>query len=262
MATATPQTGIDSTAESQYVLRTEGLSKHFGGLKAVQDVSLRVKEGTLHSVIGPNGAGKTTLFNLISGRFEPTSGKIFFRGQDITGTPQHRIAHLGIARSYQLTTVFLNLTVFENIRVSAQAILTQFNFWRHADRIKEIKEQTERTLEVIGLADKRDLLAAQLSHAEQRQLDVGIALVQNPRLLLLDEPTAGMSPIETEAMMHFISDLAQRVSIILVEHKMNVVMSVSDRITVLNFGNVLAEGTPEEIRQNKRVQEVYLEGSV
>lgn len=246
---------------SALVLETRGLSKHFGGLRAVDGVSLRVEEGRLHAVIGPNGSGKTTLFNLITGRLPPTSGRVIFRGRDIAGMPQHRVAQLGIARSYQITTVFQNLSVFENLRIGAQAHVAQCNFWRRADGLAQVNDQAERALETIGLGDKRHVPARELSHAEQRQVDLGIALAQAPTLLLLDEPTAGMSPVETEQAMRFIQQLARQVAIVLVEHKMNLVLAISDYITVLNFGQVIAEGTPEEIRGNRQVQEAYLEGS-
>ncbi|MBN1315334.1 MAG: ABC transporter ATP-binding protein [Anaerolineales bacterium] len=251
-----------SNNASEPILSLKNLSKHFGGLKAVNDVTMDVKRDTLHSIIGPNGAGKTTLFNLISGRLPATSGQIFFEGNDITRLPQYRIAHLGIGRSYQITTVFQQLTVEENIRVSVQALTSQYNFWRNAKSFREVNERTDEILETIGLIDKRALLAAQLGHAEQRQLDVGIALAANPKLLLLDEPTAGMSPVETDQIMHFVRELAESVTIILVEHKIKVVMSISDRVTVLNFGSVLAEGTPTEVQNDPRVKAAYLEGSV
>jgi branched-chain amino acid transport system ATP-binding protein len=156
----------------------------------------------------------------------------------------------------------LNLTVYENVRIAAQARTRHTNFWQPAESLRQVSQRAEEVLDIIGLRDKRDLLANQLSHGEQRHLDVGIALATDPEVLLLDEPTAGMSPMETEQTMHFIRELGQRVSIVLVEHKMNVVMGVSDYITVLHFGQVLTEGTPEEVRNNAKVREVYLEGSI
>jgi branched-chain amino acid transport system ATP-binding protein len=259
---APTQTAVGAQTGIQAILRVEHLSKHFGGLMAVNDVSLSVQAGTLHAIIGPNGAGKTTLFNLIAGCFSPTSGRVFFRGRDITDMPQHRIAHLGIARSYQITTVFLHLSVLENIRVAAQAMLSQYNFWQQAESLRQANERTEEVLEIVGLAGKRHALAGQLSHAEQRQLDVGISLASNPVLLLLDEPTAGMSPAETEQLIQFVRDLSRQVSIVLVEHKIKLVMAVSDRVTVLNFGSILAEGTPREVQEDPRVQAAYLVGAV
>ena len=244
------------------ILKTDKLTRHYGGVKAITDVDFQVLPGQLHSVIGPNGAGKTTLFNVITGRVPPTSGRVWFQGDEITALSQWAIARHGVARSYQITTIFPNLTVFENIRLAAQARRTRVNFWLPADRLRSVTRRAEEALATIGLQNKHHLLAGQLSHGEQRHLDVGIALATDPRLLLLDEPTAGMSPQETEQTMHFIRELGQRVSIVLVEHKMNVVMGVSDHITVLHFGQVLTEGTPDEVRNNRRVQEVYLEGSI
>ena len=257
---ATAEREVAPAAEP--ILRTESLTRHYGGVKALTDVDFRVEPGKLHAVIGPNGAGKTTLFHVITGRVPPTSGRIWFRGQEITGLPQPAVARLGIARSYQITTVFLNLTVFENVRIAAQAKVTHNNFWRPADSLREVSARAEEVLVAVGLQDKRHLLANQLSHGDQRHLDMAIALASDPGLLLLDEPTAGMSPRETEHTMHLVRDLGKRVSIVLVEHKMNVVMQVSDHITVLHFGRVLMEGTPDEVRSNRQVQEVYLEGSI
>ena len=257
-----PLPPASQAAVAEPILRTEKLTRHYGGLKALTEVDFRVEPGKLHSVIGPNGAGKTTLFHVITGRVPPTSGRIWFRGQEITGLSQPAVARLGIARSYQITTIFLNLTVYENVRIAAQARTRHTNFWQPAESLRQVSQRAEEVLEIVGLADKRNLLANQLSHGEQRHLDVGIALATDPQLLLLDEPTAGMSPLETEQTMHFIRNLGKRVSIVLVEHKMNVVMGVSDHITVLHFGQVLTEGTPDEVRNNAKVREVYLEGSI
>ena len=247
---------------SQAILRTEKLSRHYGGLRALSDVDFRVEPGKLHAVIGPNGAGKSTLFNVITGRVPPTSGQIFLRERAITGLSQPAIARLGLARSYQVTTVFLNLSVHENVRIAAQALVTHTTFWRHADTLASVGARADEVLAMVGLQDKRGLLAGQLSHGEQRHLDIAIALATEPAVLLLDEPTAGMSPPETEQTMHLIRELGKRVSIVLVEHKMNFVMQISDHITVLHYGTVLTEGTPAEVRANRRVQEVYLEGSI
>jgi branched-chain amino acid transport system ATP-binding protein len=244
------------------ILRTERLTRHYGGVRALTDVDFRVEAGTLHAVIGPNGAGKSTLFHVITGRVPPTSGRIWFRGREISTLSQPAVARLGIARSYQITTIFLNLPVFENVRIAAQSRETHANFWRPADSLRAVSARAEEVLEMIGLQDKRHLLASQLSHGEQRHLDMAIALASDPGLLLLDEPTAGMSPRETEQTMHLIRELGRGVPIVLVEHKMNVVMQVSDWITVLHFGRILAEGTPDEVRNNRQVQEVYLEGSI
>jgi branched-chain amino acid transport system ATP-binding protein len=247
---------------AELLLRTEQLSRYYGGVHALSEVDFRIEAGVLHSVIGPNGAGKSTLFHLITGRVPPTSGRIWFRGMDITSRSQAAIASLGIARSYQITTLFPKLTVHENARVAAQARTRHTNFWQSATALGAVAERADAVLELVGLKDQRQRVAGELSHGEQRHLDIAIALATDPNLLLLDEPTAGMSPPETEQMMYLIRDLGRQVAVVLVEHKMDVVMGVSDRITVLHFGSVLTEGTPDEVRRNQRVQEVYLEGSI
>jgi branched-chain amino acid transport system ATP-binding protein len=240
------------------LLRTERLTRAFGSLIAVDRVEVAIRTGELRSIIGPNGAGKTTLFRLISGEMAPTSGRIFFNGRDITGLPQHAVARLGIAKSYQITNVFPRLSVHENVRVAVQGHARSFNFWSRADRLASVHERASALLQAVGLAPKRELRAAHLSHGEQRHLEIGIALAADPALLLLDEPTAGMSPEETDETMRLIRELAAGRTVVLVEHKMKVVMKISDRITVLHQGQVLAEGTPEEIRANDRVQQTYL----
>ncbi|HEU4369093.1 MAG TPA: ABC transporter ATP-binding protein [Methylomirabilota bacterium] len=240
------------------LLRTERLTRAFGSLIAVDRVDVTIAKGELRSIIGPNGAGKTTFFRLISGEMAPSSGRIFFDGRDITGLPQHTVVRLGIAKSYQITNVFPHLSVHENVRVAAQGHARSFNFWSRADRLREVHDRATALLQTVGLGPKRDLLAAHLSHGEKRHLEIGIALASNPALLLLDEPTAGMSPEETGETMRLIRELAAGRTVILVEHKMKVVMKISDRITVLHQGQILAEGTPEEIRANDRVQQTYL----
>ena len=240
------------------LLRTERLTRSFGSLLAVDRVDVTIRRGELRSIIGPNGAGKTTFFRLISGEMPPTSGRIFFGEREITGLPQHAVARLGVAKSYQITNVFPHLTVHENVRVAVQGHARAFNFWSRADRLTDVSERATRLLETVGLARKHDGLAAHLSHGEKRHLEIGIALASEPSLLLLDEPTAGMSPEETDETMRLIRELAAGRTVILVEHKMKVVMKISDRITVLHQGQVLAEGSPEEIRANDRVQQTYL----
>jgi branched-chain amino acid transport system ATP-binding protein len=240
------------------LLRTERLTRAFGSLLAVDRVDFAVRPGELRSIIGPNGAGKTTFFRLISGEMTPSSGRIVFDGRDITGLPQHVVVQLGIAKSYQITNVFPHLSVHENVRVAVQGPARAFNFWSRADHLAGVHERATALLQTVGLAAKPDLLAAHLSHGEKRHLEIGIALASEPALLLLDEPTAGMSPEETDETMRLIRALAAGRTVILVEHKMKVVMKISDRITVLHQGQVLAEGTPEEIRGNDRVQQTYL----
>ncbi len=240
------------------LLETEQLTRAFGSLVAVDGVSVAVRRGELRSIIGPNGAGKTTLFRLISGEMPPTAGRIRFAGRDIAGLPQHAVARLGIAKSYQITNVFPHLTVLENVRVAVQGHAHAFNFWSRAARLDGVRQRAEALLAAVGLAGKPALLAAHLSHGEKRHLEIGIALATDPQLLLLDEPTAGMSPEETDETTRLIRSLAAHRTVILVEHKMKVVMNISDRITVLHQGRVLAEGTPDEIRSNAVVQQTYL----
>ena len=240
------------------ILRTEGLSRSFGSLLAVNRVDVTVRRGELRSIIGPNGAGKTTFFRLISGEMPPTHGRIWFDGRDITGMPQHAVARLGVAKSYQITNVFPHLTVLENVRVAVQGHAHAFNFWSRASALDKVRARAVELLGTVGLTPKAELLAATLSHGEKRHLELAIALATEPTLLLLDEPTAGMSPEETDETMVLIRRLAEGRTVVLVEHKMKVVMRISDRITVLHQGEVLAEGSPDEIRGNQRVQQTYL----
>jgi len=240
------------------LLESRRLSKSFGGLTAVNDVDFQVRRGELRSVIGPNGAGKTTFFNLLTGVLPPSSGRIVFKGADITGRPAHAVSRLGIARSYQVTNIFGDLTVFENIRIAVQSRVTHYRFWGNADRLPGVTERAREILRHLGLTAKRHVRGAELSHGEQRYLEIGIALATDPEFLLLDEPTAGMSPDETQRTAAFVRKLAGHVTIVVVEHDMDVVMGISDRITVLNYGEVLAEGTPAEIRDNADVRRVYL----
>jgi branched-chain amino acid transport system ATP-binding protein len=242
------------------VLKTNSLTKNFGGLKAVDAVSFTVQEGDLQSIIGPNGAGKSTFFKLICGELKPSSGQILFDGKDITGLPQTTVSHLGIAVAYQITNIFPMLSVYENVRVAAQSRKTTFNFWTRAVSHGEIQDRTFRILEQIGLADEKDEIAANLSHGDQKRLEIGIALATQPKLLLLDEPTAGLAPAETRQTIELIKKIAQNLTIILVEHKMKVVMEVSDKITVLHYGKLLAQGGPDDIRENEEVRRVYLGG--
>jgi branched-chain amino acid transport system ATP-binding protein len=246
------------TGADGVLLETERLTRSFGSLVAVNGVSLVIRRGELRSIIGPNGAGKTTLFRLISGEMAPSSGRVKFRDADITGLPQHRVCRLGIAKSYQITNIFPHLTVLENVRVAVQGYARSFNFWSRADRIAGCRERAVEILETVGLARRTERLAAHLSHGEKRHLEIGITLASEPVLLLLDEPTAGMSPEETDETMVLIRELARGRTVVLVEHKMRLVMGISDRVTVLHQGQVLADGSPDEIRNNARVQETYL----
>ncbi len=240
------------------LLESQALTKEFGGLIAVNAVDFRIRRGELRAVIGPNGAGKTTFFNMLTGVLPPSRGRIVFKGRDITRLPAHAVSRLGIARSYQVTNIFGDLSVFENIRIAAQSRVTHYRCWRNAERLSGVTGRADEILRRLGLAAKRDLPAAALSHGEQRYLEIGIALATDPDFLLLDEPTAGMSPEETGRTATFVRELAGQLTIVLVEHDMEVVMGISDRITVLNYGQVLAEGTPAEIRENPEVRRVYL----
>jgi branched-chain amino acid transport system ATP-binding protein len=242
------------------MLRTEKISKHFDGLRAVDQVDFTLKPGQLKSIIGPNGAGKTTLFNLIAGVHQATGGKVFFRDRDITDLSLHQTSRLGITKTYQVTHIFPGLTVFENVRIAAQSRLTAFNFWRTTHSLTALNEKALGILEQVELLEKRSWLASTLSHGERRYLEIGIALATEPQVLLLDEPTAGMSVAETRQCAELIQRLNRELnlSIVLVEHDMSVVMGISDEILVLNEGKVLAEGTPRQVSDNREVQRVYL----
>lgn len=243
------------------VLAVERVSKHFGSLVAVQDVSLSVEPGELRAVIGPNGAGKTTFFNLISGFFRPTAGTIAFEGQDITTLPAHRRVAAGIARTFQITEIFPELTVFENVRISAEtAAGFRLRPWVSLADTARVREHVAQTLELTGLRGKANRLAGELAHGDQRTTEIAIALALRPRLLLLDEPTAGMGDQETDETMQLIHRLHREnnFTIVLIEHDMRVVFDLADRITVLDQGRLLAEGTPAQIAANEAVQAAYL----
>jgi branched-chain amino acid transport system ATP-binding protein len=244
------------------LLQTKNLGKSFGALTAVKDVSLSIAAGSLHSIIGPNGAGKTTLFNLLTGTFPPTSGKIFFDEKDITGTPANRVAHLGLARSFQRTNVFPAFSLLDNVWVAAFATGRSWNglLFKRTQRYPEVTERARAALSDVGLLEKSSQLAREISHGEQRQLELAIALAAAPRVLLLDEPAAGLSPEETRRMVALVRGLKGRYTIVLIEHKMDIIMSVSDRISVMHFGSLIAEGSPEEIQRNPEVRRAYLGG--
>jgi branched-chain amino acid transport system ATP-binding protein len=240
------------------ILRTEGLTVHFGGLTALNGVTLAVARGEIRAVIGPNGAGKSTFFNCLTGVIRPSSGRILFDGEDITGLPPDRISRKSLARSYQITNILPGATVLENVRIAAQSRRHAWSLLRHHRAYTDVMDRARAVLASVGLADKQEEMAANLSHGEQRNLEIGIALATEPKLLCLDEPTAGMSVTETHATVELVRRIAADLTILIVEHDMEVVMGLARTITVLHYGEVLAEGTPAEIQANPRVQEVYL----
>jgi branched-chain amino acid transport system ATP-binding protein len=240
------------------LLRTEGLTKSFGGLTAVAGVDFALTAGEFRAIIGPNGAGKSTFFNLITGLLPPSAGRIFFREEEITGLPPHRVARKGIGRTLQITSLFPGLSVYENVWIAAQSHRRFFNPFIHFSRLRDVEAKTNEVLDLIGLQDKRDEFASNLSHGDQRLLEIGLALSTSPSLLLLDEPTAGLGPQETTEVTRMIKEFAKRTTIIIVEHDMEVVMSVADTITVFDQGRIIAQGPPEAIRRSEKVREVYL----
>lgn len=241
------------------ILETKGLYKDFSGLKILFDVNLEVKEGERHAVIGPNGAGKTTLFNVITGTYIPSKGNVFFKGMDISGFPPHKLNRLGMGRSFQITSTFSKLTAFQNIRL---AVLSKrgirFNLFRMVNGMKDITAETEEILRSINLLYERDTPASELSYGRHRALEISLALATDPELVLLDEFAAGMSRDETHEAVELIKKLTVGKTVVIIEHDMDVVFNLADRITVLHYGRILATGTPDEIRQNQQVKDAYL----
>jgi ABC-type branched-subunit amino acid transport system ATPase component/ABC-type branched-subunit amino acid transport system substrate-binding protein len=245
----------------EHIVETNRLRKEFGALVAVSNVSIKVRPNTIHSIIGPNGAGKTTFFNLLSGNLDPTSGRVFYKGRDITHLPLHKTAHLGIGRSFQITNIYPNLTVFENIRLACQALgKDNYRMFSSTHRFQQYEERAWQVIQQVGLENEALLLARTLPHGGQRKLELGIILAPDPEVLLLDEPTAGMAAEQVPELIELIREVQTegKKTILLVEHNMNVVMNVSDFITVMHQGQVLAEGTPDEISSNEVVQSAYL----
>jgi branched-chain amino acid transport system ATP-binding protein len=240
------------------ILEVDNVTQRFGKFTALNGVSASFEAGKLTAIIGPNGAGKSTFFNVVSGAFAPTEGSVRFQGRDITGSKQHEFARVGIAKSFQITNVFRQLSAHENVRVAAQMREARFEIFRPRARLKSVIEKADALLARVGLAAHRDRIASDLAHGQQRALEIAMALASDPVLLLMDEPTAGMSPEETTMMMRLIRELANERTVVLVEHKMKLVMGLCERLIVLHHGEFLAEGTPDEIRANAEVRRVYL----
>ncbi|HEY7710793.1 MAG TPA: ABC transporter ATP-binding protein [Candidatus Entotheonella sp.] len=241
------------------LLRVENVTKSFDGFVAVNNFNLTVEPGQMACIIGPNGAGKSTAFNLITGHLQPTRGRIFFRDREITGFPPHEICQMGVGRSFQRTNIFPRLSVFENVQVAVLSHAKKtLNFFTPAKKL--VQDETYQLLEDVGLVDEAQSISGTLSYGFQKQLELGIALASEPELLLLDEPTAGMSPQETASSIELIGKIARDrgLTLLFTEHDMDVVFSIAEKITVLHQGEVLAEGLPEEVRTNPEVQRVYL----
>jgi len=245
----------------QELLRTEKLKKYFGVVSAADDVDLTIEKGRLTSVIGPNGAGKTTLINLLTGNILPDSGKVFFNGEEITRLPIHKRVKKGICRSFQIMNIFPKLSVYENLQIPILSCLNRsMRFYRPVHSHIDANERVDQLLQEIGLTDKKGVSAGTLSHGDQRLLEIGLAMAPEPKLLFLDEPTAGMNPVERVRVLENIRRLSieKESTFVIVEHDMDIVFSLSDRIVVLHRGQILADGTPAEIRQNEDVRKVYL----
>jgi branched-chain amino acid transport system ATP-binding protein len=240
-------------------LQAEGLHRHFGGLRAVNGVDLAVQAGERRAIIGPNGAGKTTLFNLLSGAIAPTRGRVLLAGRDVTRLPVHARARLGLARTFQRNNLFLGLSALENVRLAVQARARLGSGWlADAARLPELERAAREALERVGLGERAGVLACNLAHGEQRALEVAIALACQPRVLLLDEPTAGLSPAETAALTDLLRRLPRDLTLLIIEHDLDVVFALADMITVLHLGEVIAEGPPDRVRRDDRVRGVYL----
>jgi branched-chain amino acid transport system ATP-binding protein len=249
----------EQSGNGKNILELKDVYKDFDGLEVLFGVNLGIREGERHAIIGPNGAGKSTIFNLITGRYPVSKGKIIFKGEEVTGTSPYKLNRQGLSRSFQITNIFKTMTVFQNVR---NAILSRnkirFNLFSRLDRMDPINRQTEEVLKQIGLFERKEIVSGLLSYGEQRALEIGLTIATTPDLILLDEPTAGMSTEETREAVKLIGKVTEGKTLIIVEHDMEVVFSLADRITVLYYGQVLASGPPEEIRNDQRVKDAYL----
>lgn len=241
------------------ILETKDLRHDFSGLEVIRGVDLQIKEGERHAIIGPNGAGKTTLFNLITGFYKPRHGKVMFSGKDVTGFKPYKLNRLGMARSFQITSTFNKLTVAENVRLGVLSRMgIRYNLWKPMKKMDEVNLEVDKMLKRINLNEQRDVWASLLSYGKNRALEMSLTMTTDPTLVLLDEPCAGMSPEETRTAVELIRKLTEGKSMVIVEHDMDVVFSLADRITVIHYGQVLATGTPDYIRDNQSVKDAYL----
>ncbi len=259
MSTDSQANGGQASGSDVAVLELKSLCKSFGGLQATRSVTLRIMPGDRKAIIGPNGAGKTTLFNLITGIYPVTSGQVLLWGQDVTKWPSHRRTAMGMARTFQVTSLFPKLTVLDNVLLAIKGLKpSKFVMWRFLSSYKDVYDKAYSLLDSVGFLDRKDVEVRNLSHGEQRQLEIVLGLASDPKILLLDEPAAGLSSGESTEMTHFLAKLDPKLAILLIEHDMDVVFDVADEISVLHFGQILETGTPEQIKQSSRVQEIYL----
>ena len=240
------------------MIAVRGLAKSFGALRAVSDLDFEVRQGQVTSIIGPNGAGKSTVFNLIAGTIRPDAGRVELDGRDVTALAPHAIAQLGLARSFQISNLFFGLTALENVRLACQARAPRTRFLARIDRDRALADRARAILAEFGIADLADEPAANLSHGDQRRLEIAVCMASQPRVLLLDEPTQGMSPAETLAVDALIKSLAGRVSVLMIEHDVDLVMNISDHVIVMHQGQKLFEGPPAEVRNSSAVRAAYL----
>jgi branched-chain amino acid transport system ATP-binding protein len=246
-------------AVTETLLRIEGLTKRFGGVVASDQITLEVPQGDLHAVIGPNGAGKTTLIGQLAGEILPDAGRILFAGSDITALPAWRRSLLGVARSFQITSLLPDFSALDNVALAVQAHAGHsFRFWKDARREKDLREKAQAALDRVGMLGRADTRIARMSHGEHRQIEIAMALATSPRLLLLDEPMAGLGPTESIRMLELLLQLKRQYTIVLIEHDMDAVFALADRISVLVYGRLIATGNPEAIRTNAQVRQAYL----